>query len=126
MHEENTSIYASGGITYDANPLEIAEVDSISIDEGSNFLSLHRGKDRSGWSYLPGSLTEVESIATIAGENNIPIIMDIGVDANEPRIREILSDKQYNVLHFATHGFYVDKGMINTEKTLNLSMPMMR
>ena len=120
MHEENTSIYASGGITYDANPLEIDPAYSTSIDEGSNFLSLHRGKDRSGWSYLPGSLTEVESIAKIAGENSIPITMDIGVDASESRIREILSDKQYNVLHFATHGFYLDKGDDKYGKDLKL------
>lgn len=53
---------------------------------------------------LPGTRAEVEAIAEMLKEKNIPVSFWIGKEATEERLKKI---KQPAVLHIATHGFFL-------------------
>lgn len=75
------------------------------FDTYSNISAIRGVLMRDGWSPLPGSRKEVESISSLFN-NNTEIKNYMGSSAVEDRVKELngLSPK---ILHFATHGFVI-------------------
>jgi CHAT domain-containing protein len=102
------NILLVGGITYD---YEIKEEDinrkvqePLSID----LMELNRSQKNNSWSYLPGTLTEVNTIDNLLLKKNIDKEILIGNDANENYFKD-LSGKSPRVMHIATHGFFFEE-----------------
>ncbi len=57
------------------------------------------------WSYLPGSLKEVEAIKQSLGDKNIDISLYKGKQGSEEQFKALENNAPY-ILHVATHGFY--------------------
>lgn len=94
-----------GGLDYDV---------STSTKTKGEDKKKQRGAAREYWSYLPASFTEVQDIKTILEEQNIQTDLYTGCDMPEDSI-SLLKKKQYDILHFATHGFYFDKQIEGSE-----------
>lgn len=99
IHPSSDSSVLIGGVDYDADvrliPL-IADVRSSQLPEDL----------RSGFGYLPYSLTEVENISTILGKENCVLLL--GQDATEESFSN-LSGTRGSILHIATHGYSIPK-----------------
>lgn len=99
IHPSSDSSVLIGGVDYDADvrliPL-IADVRSSQLPEDL----------RSGFGYLPYSLTEVENISTILGKENCVLLL--GHDATEESFSN-LSGTRGSILHIATHGYSIPK-----------------
>jgi CHAT domain-containing protein len=66
------------------------------------------GLERSteAWSYLPGTLTEVEAIGKLAVKQGVGLKSYTGKDALEDRFKELSGNKSPYILHIATHAFF--------------------
>jgi CHAT domain-containing protein len=99
IHSSSDSSVLIGGVDYDADvrliPL-IADVRSSQLPEDL----------RSGFGYLPYSLTEVENISNILGKENCVLLL--GQDATEESFSN-LSGTRGSILHIATHGYSIPK-----------------
>lgn len=84
------SVVSYGGIDY----TEMAEavVDSLNT--------------RGNWNYLKNTLTEVRNVETSLQKNNIKVTTIIGRNATEASFKT-LDGTTANVIHIASHGFYV-------------------
>lgn len=81
-----------GGIDYDAR-----------INRGSN----SSNRTRAGWSYLAGTLDEIQKLETILAGNNTRLYQ--GDQATEQAFYEVVRDNKPKVLHIATHGYFFSK-----------------
>ena len=59
------------------------------------------------WNFLQGTETEVNEIETLLHQSNIPVIKYMGAEANEESFKD-LSGKSPQLLHIATHGFFLE------------------
>ena len=104
---KNATLY--GGIQYDVNPSEmLAESNKYQEDES---LYAYRGMPvdslRGGsWVPLDNTVKEVEFISNELTTNKIKTALFTGANANEESIKA-LSGKKTNILHLATHGFFL-------------------
>ena len=62
---------------------------------------------RSGWAYLPGTRKEVEGIYRDLTDSGLSVNCFFGNDGTEESFKS-LSGQQTDILHVATHGFYLD------------------
>lgn len=125
-----SSIALFGGINYNDYPNAV--IDSTKIDESSeaaflykNAITLNRDLDstRAGASYLPGTKTEVNTIAQLLKNNNWNVYMAEGKNASENIIKSYSGNNSKSILHIATHGFaYPDK----EEKKQDMALRMMQ
>ena len=63
-------------------------------------------KTRSGWSFLPGSLSESSTIATMLKNTNISCTLYQGEFGDEASFKSV-SGIGISTLHLSTHGFYI-------------------
>jgi len=99
IHSSSDSSVLIGGVDYDADVRLIPRIDNVR--------SSHLPEDlRSGFSYLPYSLNEVENISTILGKENCVLLL--GQHATEESFRN-LSGTRGPILHIATHGYNIPK-----------------
>ena len=97
-----------GGVQYEWK--ETAKVDSVLEELSETFVSralptdLDRGNTT--WTYLPGTLTETESIATLATNAGIKVKKYSSTEATEERMKSLGGKNSPTVLHIATHGFF--------------------
>lgn len=84
------TVVSYGGIDY----TEMAEavVDSLNT--------------RGNWNYLKNTLTEVRNVETSLQKNNIKVTTIIGSEATEASFKALYGTTA-NVIHIASHGFYV-------------------
>ncbi|MBC8045766.1 MAG: CHAT domain-containing protein, partial [Fimbriimonadaceae bacterium] len=75
------------------SPVEFSSVDTTAVRGGS-------------WKYLPGTLQEINTIASAMKENKITVLSYTGENASEDIFKNKAST--YDVLHIATHGFFVN------------------
>jgi tetratricopeptide (TPR) repeat protein/CHAT domain-containing protein len=94
-----------GGIDYDFKPTAKATKKDEDVYV-SKALPIDFDRGNTSWSYLPGTLKETESIATIAGRENINFRTYIGADATEAQIKALGGKNSPTVLHIASHGFF--------------------
>jgi len=102
-----------GGVIYDYNPSNTNI--KRSTDTQLTTLSNVNGTRGMGetWNYLPGTLSEVNSIENLFLESNKSYVTLSGKTATETSFKN-LSTKSPNVLHIATHGFFFENPKINT------------
>jgi tetratricopeptide (TPR) repeat protein/CHAT domain-containing protein len=94
-----------GGIDYELKPKahESKKEDEVYV---SRTLPLDIDRGNTSWSYLPGTLKETESIATIAGKEKLNVRTYTGADATEEQIKALGGKASPTVLHIASHGFF--------------------
>jgi hypothetical protein len=62
---------------------------------------------------LPGTLTEINNVATIAEHNQLPVEKYSGDDANESLLKTM---RPPSVLHIATHGFFMNEKAVGSDQ----------
>jgi CHAT domain-containing protein len=62
---------------------------------------------RSGWAFLKGTLKEVEQIEAIAKATNNNSLKFSGEKASEENLKATIQEKKPQILHIATHGYYI-------------------
>jgi tetratricopeptide (TPR) repeat protein/CHAT domain-containing protein len=94
-----------GGIDYELKPKahESNKEDEVYV---SRALPMDIDRGNTSWSYLPGTLKEIESIATIAGKQKINVRTYTGTNATEEEIKSLGGKNSPTVLHIASHGFF--------------------
>jgi CHAT domain-containing protein len=99
-----------GGILYDVeNAEDLIAAASQYKNHDLNLLATRTLSDTSTttyWKYLQGSEPEVLAIEHICNSANVPSVKYLGVQANEESIKN-LSGNSPDILHIATHGFYL-------------------
>ncbi len=105
---KNSVLY--GGIYYDSDTTTMKQ-ESDRFTRGteesySSFAMINKDEARSSLPYLQGTRTEVEDIAAKMKKKKISITLYEGSQANEESFKA-LSGKNINVLHIATHGFFL-------------------
>jgi len=103
--QELNTMALFGGIDYEKNTMTARATDLIA-DASPAFEP--SGRAQSTWNYLPGSKAEVESIATFANTFTDSVIIFQGADAPEEAFKRLSGSKGSNVVHVATHGFFLD------------------
>lgn len=95
-----------GGLRYDMTAEEKAVAELTYPVEAWMDLPLTASRGDTCFRYLPGTNKEVDVISRILTEANVPTIVRKGADGTE---HSFLSMSQHapNVLHLATHGFYM-------------------
>ena len=103
---KNSVLY--GGIFYDSDTTTMKqERFTRGTDEiNTSFASLNNDEARSALPYLQGTKTEVENIAAKMKKKKISATLYEGSTANEESFKA-LSGKNIDVLHIATHGFFL-------------------
>ncbi len=105
---KNSVLY--GGVYYDSDTNTMKQ-ESKRFTRGNDetnasFASLNKDKARSALPYLQGTKTEVENIAANMKKKKISTTLYEGSAANEESFKA-LSGKNIDVLHIATHGFFL-------------------
>lgn len=99
-----------GGLFYDEDDETMLAESQNVRGENSSPTVVFRGFDgsvtRKGWEYLPGSLEEVNQISSIISKNRIKCDVYTSGRGNEETFKA-LSGGKFNILHLATHGFYM-------------------
>lgn len=97
------TIQLYGGIDYKADSTSLKSETIANTKNDFVKTSLTRG---ASLQYLPATKTEVESIQTLARENNFIVTTLKGADATEESFKALNAKFSPSVLHIATHGFY--------------------
>jgi len=99
-----------GGIEYNIEADELIALSGQHQDIGYQHTQcgIPAGLERSteAWSYLPGTLTEVEAISSLAAKQNMELKSYTGKEALEERFKEISGKNSPTILHIATHAFF--------------------
>ena len=85
------------------------------ISSASSYVSKNRGNEDGAWLSLPGTAEEVKKISQLFEENKISTQSFIREAASEENLKA-LADKKPQILHIATHGFFLPES--NKKKTV--------
>lgn len=97
-----------GGLEYDSD-IETMVEESRSIKGGETMpAERFRGCVATDWTYLPGTLTEVEKVSDILDHGKISYNLYTAERGNEESFKN-LSGSSFDILHIATHGFYMSE-----------------
>lgn len=96
-HPELQSAVVYGGLKY-----SVSDNDDATIDEDSY---VTRAITRNNFEYLPGTLTEANSVCEMLSSSNVSTSLFTGHDGSEQSFYK-LNGKGTNIVHLATHGFY--------------------
>lgn len=103
------SIALFGGINYEVEENELLAI-AENIQPQTEFISrsLPDDIDRGNinWTYLPGTLYEVETISYLANKNNYNTTLYTGNNALEENFKILSGKNSPDIVHIATHGFY--------------------
>lgn len=108
-----------GGINYDATEKEVEnEISSLKKDEyfASRSLYFIDSTRSDKWTYLPGTLNEINEISDIAANENINVKKYTGINALEEHIKLFNGNESPSILHIATHGFFFPDPKIDLKK----------
>lgn len=99
-----------GGLKYDEDiDTMIAESRSVRGDKSSvseRFRGYTSTTTRKGWDYLPGTLSEVNEVSSIISKGHVSHSLYSAEKGNEESFKA-LSGNRFDILHIATHGFYM-------------------
>ncbi|MBR6068450.1 MAG: CHAT domain-containing protein [Bacteroidales bacterium] len=104
---KNSVLY--GGIYYDSDTTTMKQQSNRYSTRSANmnsFADLNKNEERGILSYLPGTKTEVENIVGKLNKKKVKTTLFEGSAANEESFKA-LSGNDINVLHIATHGFFL-------------------
>lgn len=113
-----------GGLNYDTD-IDDMELVAQSIDHTRGISRAIDGSpaSRKPWSYLPGTLTEVNAIAetsSASGQRGKALVLTDS-EGTEESFKQ-LSQTDVNILHIATHGFYLPPKETNSMVTANYAV----
>lgn len=114
-----------GGLNYKMNSSEVLQATKAYARASRAFQ--HRGTSTAGEvprDNLPGTLPEVEDISKMLTQHGVKAEVVKGNDGTEESIKA-LSGSTIDLLHFATHGFYMN-GLVNYQAGEQILSPMMR
>ncbi|MCF0178048.1 MAG: CHAT domain-containing protein, partial [Bacteroidales bacterium] len=120
----STMVAAYGGLKYDMDDNELMAMDAADSDGTFRSRGLHepikdsKGLDRSSFEYLPGTLTEVVKIDSIASKSNKSSKLFTDVKGTEGSVKA-MGGNSPAILHIATHGYFEP---FNKVKSDNLTM----
>ncbi len=109
MPQPMKNVVLYGGVYYDSDTTTMKRESSKYAARGSVFASLgsaHDDYDRGSLTYLPGTKTEVDNIASKMKKSRMKTKLYEGTKANEESFKA-LSGSDISVLHIATHGFFL-------------------
>lgn len=121
---ETGAIY--GGLLYDVEQqrmVEVAALNNNASDESPAFV--FRGNDRGNWNYLPGTLIEAEHIAGILRQANIGCGLYEG-DLGSEESFKALSGGNTDIIHLATHGYFIEGEKADMNDFMNSLSPLAR
>lgn len=105
------SVVLYGGIQYEIEENELKKLAKDNNPETNNSFadlrSTEDSKTRSGFNYLPGSLTEVEKIRDITKNKGINTTLYVGITGNEESVKSLTGINSPSIIHFSTHGFFI-------------------
>ena len=104
FHDETNSSGAVlyGGINYNT---DVASMGNPKSDVKSHFDADSTNYRGTKWSYLSGTLNEVNEIEAILVKGDVSVSKLAGANATETSFKD-LSGKKKRILHIATHGFF--------------------
>jgi CHAT domain-containing protein len=112
LDENNVAIKSAtlyGGIQYDVNPTQMLteskkyqKEESLYAYRGTSVDSLRGNK----WVTLDNTVPEIEFISDELNRNKVQATVFTSTNANEESLKD-LSGKKINILHLATHGFFL-------------------
>lgn len=108
-----------GGIDYDLLPSKNDKEQETYV---SRALPVDLDRGNTSWSYLPGTLKETESIATMASSKKVKVTTYTGTEATEEQIKSLGGKNSPTVLHIASHGFFFPDPEKDYEKDRMMQM----
>ncbi|MDE7145007.1 MAG: CHAT domain-containing protein [Duncaniella sp.] len=104
----NRNAVLYGGLNYDTDIEDMQLMaQTVSHTRGISRSLASDIENRDAWGYLPGTLTEVNSIShDISSGSNYKHILVTGDEGTEESFKS-LSGQDNRILHIATHGFYL-------------------
>jgi CHAT domain-containing protein len=101
-----------GGLKYDEDiDTMIAESKSVRgdmISASERFRGYTSSATRKGWDYLPGTLSEINEVSSIFSKGNVRHSLYSAEKGNEESFKALSGDR-FDILHIATHGFYMSE-----------------
>jgi CHAT domain-containing protein len=101
-----------GGLEYAGDPESAETLREASLryggrSRGISMVDLPNTENRGTWIFLPGTVTESQSIQRQLRSKSIPHALYAGYEGNEESFKA-LDGKKTAVLHLATHGFFLE------------------
>lgn len=95
--------------------IKIIAFGGINYNKDSNYtdVTLDSLNTRGNWAYLQNTLSEVESIKKSLNEYGAKTAIYSGDEATEEQFKE-LNGTDFNILHIASHGFYIPSDKRNS------------
>lgn len=121
---ETGTVY--GGLQYDVEQQRMAEVAAMNkteLEESPAFAL--RGEDRGNWNYLQGTKDEAEHIAGIMRTANINCNLFEG-DLGSEESFKALSGSNTDIIHLATHGYFLEGEKADMNDFMNSLSPLAR
>lgn len=115
-----------GGLQYDVDQQRMAEVAAMNKTAfKASPAFAFRGEDRGNWNYLQGTKDEVEHIAGIIRQANIGCKLFEGDMGNEESFKA-LSGSYTDIIHLATHGYFIEGEKADMNKFMKSLSPLAR
>lgn len=106
------SVTLIGGVDYEAgsDDLQVA-MKNLADDGAATDIPLSAQSEISGtrgdsWTYLPGTLVEVQGVDALLRPAGLSVRSITGTKASEEVIKSLSGDQASGILHIATHGFF--------------------
>jgi hypothetical protein len=103
-----SSLYIFGGVDFGNTKIKASE-NSISS----------RGGNVYKWPFLSYSVTEATRIDSLMKNNSINSFFYYGLNAEEEKFKAISNSKMSNIIHVATHGYFIKNASVNTDQISN-------
>jgi len=101
--QKNAQVLLFGGISYDI-PTERNRV----VSEEKNVYDDFRGRVEGNWNYLINTKKEVSTLEKLFVKEGFQTVLKSDISATESELKQTLaSNGSPDILHFATHGFYL-------------------
>lgn len=95
-----------GGIDYSTSPEEMANESGLIKNSFADFLATRSINERGNWMNLVATAYEVSQIESVLKNFNVNTLLVSGKAANEESFKS-LSGRAPEILHIATHGFFL-------------------
>lgn len=102
------SLYVFGGVDFGNSKIKASE-NTILSRSGSVYK----------WPFLSQSLIEASRIDSLMKNNNINSFFYYGLNAEEEKFKAIINSKLSNIIHVATHGYFIKNESVNTDQISN-------
>ena len=118
-HVSSAVLY--GGLMYDVpsdTMIELSEEYSISPSPELYAVNTDSEGLRAGWKYLSGTKSEVEKLSSVLSDYDVEYVLYEGENGNEESFKA-LSGTEFDILHIATHGFFLTKEAATRSEYIN-------